>query len=274
MKTSDSTNKILAQEVDPAFAKRSRHIVAAIKKAKPKKVLDAGCGRGFYVKIFTYLPFIKEIRGIDISEAYLSKARAITQSDKRVTLTKASMYKLPFEDNYFDCVVCSEVLEHLEKDSDAVGELYRVLKPKGMLLVTVPHARFPFLWDPLNWILMKIFRTHVNKNIWWLAGIWADHERLYQKNELKKLLSKNKFEVKPIRGVVNWSWPFSHFLLYAIGKNLVERAGNKAFDRFNFNQDRPLSRLLARVMAFPSRLLDRSLNTGASVDLFVEARKS
>lgn len=271
MKTFNLTNKIIAQEVDPAFAKRSRYIVRAIKKIKPRKLLDAGCGRGFYVKLLTYLSFPKEIAGIDISDTYLKKAAHITEGDKRVQLKQGSVYELPYEDNYFDCVISSEVLEHLDDDDIAVKELYRVLKPDGTLVVTVPHKRFPFLWDPLNWILMKILHTHINKNIWWLAGIWADHERLYEKNQLEKLLTSNRFSIKSTKNIVNWCWPCSHFLLYGIGKNLIERGGAKGFDRFNFTQEKTLSRILAGLVAFPSRLLDRRFNTGASVNLFVEA---
>src|SRR3989344_2071431 len=234
MKISASINKILAQEVEPAFAQRSRYILEAIENNQPAKILDAGCGRGFYVKLFTYLGFAQKIVGIDINEVYLQKARQIARDNKKVVLKQGSIYKIPYPDNHFDCVVCSEVLEHLDDDSAALKELYRVLKPQGLLLVTVPHYRFPLIWDPLNWILMKTFRTHVRKNIWWLAGIWAAHERLYTKKALVSLLTKQDFSIANVKDVINWSWPFSHFWLYGIGKNLVERAGAKNFDRFNF----------------------------------------
>lgn len=273
MKTSNSIKQILSHEVDPAFAQRSTYILNAIKKHKPAKILDAGCGRGFYIKLFSYLTFPKKIVGIDISETYTQKAKTITQNDKRVEVAVASIYKLPFKDNYFDCVVCSEVLEHLDDDLKALQELRRVLKPNGILLITVPHNRFPLLWDPLNWFLMKLFRTHINKNIWWLAGIWADHERLYEKTALKKVLKKAKLSPKPIKNVTNWCWPFSHFMLYGIGKNLVERGSTPGFDRFNFTKDNFLAKFLARSFALPSSVLDKKINTRASVNLFVEVKK-
>lgn len=274
MKTLSLTKHIIAQEVDPAFALRSRYILNTIARSKSKKILDAGCGRGFYVKLFTLVPGVEEIKGFDINTSYLAKAKLLTKNDNRVELIKTSIYKLPYEDNYFDCVVCSEVLEHLEDDARAVRELYRVLKPQGRLVVSVPHIKFPFLWDPLNWILMKIFKTHVNKNIWWLAGIWADHERLYSKEQLRNLLTTNGFTTKKLKDVVSWSWPFSHFMLYAVGKNIVERLGSKTFDRFNFSDTRYLSRFLAAFMRFPSRVLDRNIPMGSSVDLFIEATKN
>ena len=49
---------------------------------------------------------------------------------------------LPFEDQYFDCVVCFEVLEHVFNLDELLSEIYRVLKPNGMILVSIP-----FVWE-------------------------------------------------------------------------------------------------------------------------------
>ncbi|MFA6416203.1 MAG: class I SAM-dependent methyltransferase [Candidatus Paceibacterota bacterium] len=50
----------------------------------------------------------------------------------------ASVYDLPFEDNSFDIVLCLVVIEHLKEPSRAIAEMERVLKPGGMILVSVP----------------------------------------------------------------------------------------------------------------------------------------
>lgn len=248
---------LLQNEIDPAFSKRAEFIFKEIEKEKPKKILDIGCGRGFYINAFSLYSFPKEIHGVDINERYLLKAKRLS-GDKRIKINKASIYKLPFKDNYFDFIVCSEVLEHLKNDQKGLKELKRVLKKKGKIIITVPNYNFPFLWDPLNWILMRIFNTHINKNIWWLAGIWADHERLYKRDQLVNLVKKNRLAVEKIEFTTYNCWPFSHFILYGIGKNIVERFGFSKFDRFN-QEDRPLSRMISKVMAFP-QLLDGELD--------------
>tara|TARA_B100000073_G_scaffold239944_1_gene201023 strand:- start:1271 stop:1765 length:495 start_codon:yes stop_codon:yes gene_type:complete len=51
---------------------------------------------------------------------------------------QGSVYKLPFEENSFDLVICSEVLEHLDDYHAAIDEIYRVLKPGGKFLPSVP----------------------------------------------------------------------------------------------------------------------------------------
>jgi 2-polyprenyl-3-methyl-5-hydroxy-6-metoxy-1,4-benzoquinol methylase len=58
----------LRTEIDPAFAKRAEIIFQYIKKYKPKRILDAGCGRGFYLYWINSYKFVKEIHGIDINE--------------------------------------------------------------------------------------------------------------------------------------------------------------------------------------------------------------
>lgn len=159
----------LKTEIDPAFAERAKIIFKTIEEYKPQKILDVGCGRGFYLYAISRYRFVKEIYGIDINNKYLKIAKKLCQ-DERIKIQKASVYKLPYENNFFDLVICSEVLEHLKNDKKALVELHRVLKPKGKLIVTVPNYNFPFLWDPLNWVLMHFFNKHINKNIWWLAG--------------------------------------------------------------------------------------------------------
>jgi len=264
--------EILASEIDPAFSLRARFIAHELFTKKPKSVLDAGCGRGFYVNLASYAPFIKKIDGIDINEKYLERARILEKRDKRVTIHQGSIYKLPFKDKSFDFIVASEILEHLSDDRKALVELYRVLKKDGILVITVPNTNFPFLWDPLNWILMRVFNMHINKNMWWLAGIWADHERLYSEREINTLLSST-FHVLSSQLIVHWCFPFSHFLLYGIGKNVVENFGGTSFDRFDFEKEKPVSKLLARIFSLPSTILDTRFPRKSTMNIVISARK-
>ncbi len=83
--------------------------------------------------------------------------------------------KLPFADNTFDCVVTSEVLEHIQDDVTAISELVRVLKPGGSLGVTVPT------WWPekVNWMLSEQYHAPISK---------GGHVRIYSATELKAKL--------------------------------------------------------------------------------------
>ncbi|MGA0117261.1 MAG: class I SAM-dependent methyltransferase [Ilumatobacteraceae bacterium] len=91
--------------------------------------------------------------------------------------------RLPFPDNTFDCVVTSEVLEHIQNDVAAIGELHRVLKPGGTLGVTVPT------WWPekINWMLSDEY--HAPKSV-------GGHVRIYSATELKAKLRSAGFDVR------------------------------------------------------------------------------
>ena len=113
---------------------------------------------------------------------------------------------------------------------------------------------------------------HINKNMWWLAGIWADHERLYSEREINTLLSST-FHVLSSQLIVHWCFPFSHFLLYGIGKNVVENFGGTSFDRFDFEKEKPVSKLLARIFSLPSTILDTRFPRKSTMNIVISARK-
>lgn len=262
--------KVLSQEIDPAYARRSYHILSSIIKQRPEKILDVGCGRGFYVTMCSKLLPDSEIHGIDTNPEYVKKAVSISDTYKNVSVSAGSIYEIPFKDNTFDAIICSEVMEHLPDEVNALHELRRVLKDKGQLYLTVPSSKFPILWDPSNWFLMKFFKTHINKDIWWLAGIWADHERLYTLESLTSLMSANGFKIKSSKTILHHCWPFTHFLLYGIGKNIIEILKIEEFSRFNIDRISRTSVFLANFMSFPERILYTRIKPRKYMNIFLQ----
>ncbi len=233
MKTSldNSIAGLLERELDPAFAARAALILRHLQSAAGGSVLDVGCGRGFYVKaIRTLYPQVNVV-GVDFSAEYLAAAQART-SGSTADFARADACALPFPAGSFEAVVCSEVLEHIEDDAASLAEIYRVLADDGLLLLSVPHQRYPLLWDPLNWILERAFGTHIPAHIWWLAGIWADHQRLYTAAGIARRVKSAGFDLDELWFTTPRCLPFAHFLLYGIGKNIVERGLCPACDRF------------------------------------------
>jgi ubiquinone/menaquinone biosynthesis C-methylase UbiE len=57
-----------------------------------------------------------------------------------VELVVANVYEIPYPDHNFDLVTCTETLEHLERPKEALQEMFRILKPGGHLVVTVPDG--------------------------------------------------------------------------------------------------------------------------------------
>lgn len=96
-----------------------------------KKILDVGCGLKPYESLF----FTHEYIGIDVESGYWSEV------DKK-TNTYFDGINIPFDNNSFDVVLCTEVLEHASDPDKLLKEIFRVLKDDGILYLTVP-----FVWN-------------------------------------------------------------------------------------------------------------------------------
>ncbi len=260
---------LLETEIDPAFAQRADLIFEQVAQAQPQSVLDIGCGRGFYLQALTYFDQIEQILGVDINQDYLAVARNNIDDD-RVSLRQLDVNHLEDLNQTFDVIILSEVLEHIEQDDLLLKKIHSLLAQDGRLVITVPHHQFPFTWDPINFFLMKFFETHIDKDIWWLAGIWADHERLYQLSELKAKVEKSGYQILDQAQIISFSWPFAHLILYGLGKNLVEKLNLAGFDRFNFNKPKKVNRVLAKFMSWPERLASKiGSRSNKSANLFL-----
>ncbi|QQG42233.1 MAG: class I SAM-dependent methyltransferase [Candidatus Woesebacteria bacterium] len=102
---------------------------------KKEKILDLGCGDGLNVHIL-YKKGVKNIFGVDISDALIKSAKRLTPKAK---FYLASAEKLPFKDETFDVVLVDSVFHHFMKYRKALGEINRVLKKKGRLCFIEPH---------------------------------------------------------------------------------------------------------------------------------------
>lgn len=136
--------KILAETKEPWLIER---INTALELAKPKrgdKILDVGCGDG----VITILAAKRGafVTGIDLSLPSIKSARSHAKKERvndRTSFLASDIYNLPFKTESFDKVICTEVLEHLEKPLAALHEIRRVLKKRGKLIVSVPTAFHP-----------------------------------------------------------------------------------------------------------------------------------
>lgn len=102
-----------------------------------RKILDFGCGPGH---IADYLTPYGELYGLDFSEdaIRLAKDRGYTN------LLVSQGERTPYSDGTFDAIIAIDVLEHIEKDTDAMIEMRRILKPGGQIFFSLPA--YKFLW--------------------------------------------------------------------------------------------------------------------------------
>ena len=154
------------------------------------RLLDAGCHDGAVTSVMASRARLAV--GIDVDVPALRTGRA---DHPNVQFAAASAGALPFLSGAFDCVVFSEVLEHVpaEVEGECVAELRRVLRLGGVLLLTTPH-RGTFWWlDPL------MLKTHVRRLAGMLSGatpISKGHKH-YTVREVLRLLDPY-FEIEAI----------------------------------------------------------------------------
>jgi SAM-dependent methyltransferase len=116
-------------KISPASGLSTRWLLHALEETRPYakgKLLDVGCGAKPYKEFFG----AKEHIGIDWPNS-------LHRMDVEVF---ASGEALPFVDNSFDTVLCTELIEHLKDPQVAVQEMARVLKPGGYLILSAPFV--------------------------------------------------------------------------------------------------------------------------------------
>lgn len=101
-------------------------------------LLDCGCGSGTITLGLAEVVSPGNVVGIDIGEDPIGHARSRASDQKvdNIHFKVASLYEIPFEDETFDVVFSHNVIEHLLKPLDALNEMYRVLKPGGVIGIT------------------------------------------------------------------------------------------------------------------------------------------
>lgn len=115
----------------------SRALITELKNVRPNTILDVGCGEGFMLERIRMSGIGQTAEGVDFSQKAIKLGHEIHPT---LMLRQGDIYQLPYADNSFDTVLCSEVLEHLEYPEKAMKELQRVSSKQ--CIITVPHEPF------------------------------------------------------------------------------------------------------------------------------------
>ncbi|HSX36464.1 MAG TPA: methyltransferase domain-containing protein [Patescibacteria group bacterium] len=122
------------------FEREQKSIDYIKKLPGAKKILDIGCGDGYFLKgLRDALPARRKVElwGVDYSKSKLRQAKKQGFSTKWCDLEQG----LPFPDATFDVVYAAELIEHLFNPDFLLEECHRVLKPKGTIIVSTPNLQ-------------------------------------------------------------------------------------------------------------------------------------
>lgn len=211
-------NALLGGVGDMALKRRARKIIEGLEPKDGDKILDLGCGDGFYLFLLSNLGVNLRLIGSDFDKVGLESAKRNLKDGKIQLIEGDLMKKLPFENDQFNKIILSEVTEHLPNDLKGLKEVYRILKPGGILCLSVPNANYPLFWDPMNWFLEHLLRTHIQSGFW--SGIWFNHVRLYKPKQIEQVVRKAGFKIENVQSLTWWCLPFNHNLVNFVARLL------------------------------------------------------
>ena len=152
-KVSDVWGDLYTRDVTFAnynFVIRKRHVLDLFDK-RGGRFLDAGCGTGDFIP--DLLARGGEVFALDFANEMIEKARARVGPngpDRAVQFYVGDVSNLAFEANFFDAIIAVGLIEYLADVDTALRQMHRVLKPGGILIVTVPNIASPFMaWETL-----------------------------------------------------------------------------------------------------------------------------
>jgi SAM-dependent methyltransferase len=150
-------------------------------------ILDFGCGSKPYESLFQNA---KSYIGVDI------EVSGHNHKDSKIDCFYDGK-SLPFRDDIFDAVVCFEVLEHVFNIEEVLAEIYRVLKPDGQLLISLPFA-------------------------------WNEHESpfdfaRYTSYGITYIIQKNGFEVAELTKTTTWVLAASQMLIAYLAQHVLPK---------------------------------------------------
>ena len=123
------------------------------------RLLEVGCGAGnllLQATVAGSYPVALDLsmQALTFVRSRLEEAKSTVEAPNGSACTQAIGECLPFRDNSFDCVLLSEVIEHLDAPQVSIAEVMRVLCPSGRLLVTTPNYRS--FWPVMEWAVDRL----------------------------------------------------------------------------------------------------------------------
>jgi ubiquinone/menaquinone biosynthesis C-methylase UbiE len=173
-------------------------------------IVDLGCGEGITLEKISRIYPEKSCIGID----YLLENLFICRS-RRLDVSGGDIYQLPIKNDSIDCILFFEVIEHLDDPEKALGEIWRVLKPRGKLIILFPND---FMYKIARITTFKIKEAmydpgHIKQ---WTPGV------------ARKMARRNGFKVIRQRSIPFIIWPISLNHLMVCEKEVNNRSESMA----------------------------------------------
>ena len=165
-----------------------KSLVSLAKSVRPVTILDVGCGEGFSLVNLRRNKIGKIYEGVDYSHDAIRLGKKLYP---KLNIKLGNIYELPYKNNAFDLIICTEVLEHLEKPHKALSEIKRVAKKN--IILSVPNEPFFILANLLRGKHLGTFGNH------------PEHINHWTPQGFKTFLKKNKLKISSTKYPFPWT---------------------------------------------------------------------
>jgi SAM-dependent methyltransferase len=161
-------------------------------KTKPGKALEVGFGSGVYLPLLREL--YQETVAIDLQEAFLENGRSLAGNLPNLRIIADDITNSQLQDDQFDLVLCSEVIEHIDEWKKALAEMHRLTRPGGVLLLSTPQP-----WSPLELMGKIAFKPGIISLVRFIYGeaiLETGHLSLLSEKEINNELAAVGFQIE------------------------------------------------------------------------------
>jgi len=227
------------------FENRNSLIVYVLKKYfyQAQSLLEIGCGNGFVLEaVKAAVPDLK-VYGSDL---FIDALQIASRNIHGIDFYQMNSEIIPMEEDV-DLIAAFDVLEHIQRDSVVLAEMFRAVKKGGGIILTVPQH--PFLWS-------------YNDTV-------SCHVRRYTRKELKQKVEIAGFNILKITSFVTFLFPLM------IISRFLQKGNSKEYDpMLEFKISNTINRWFKSILALEQKLLQRGLTFPFGGSLLLVAKKA
>lgn len=202
----------------PYLIKTYMKIIEEIKGDLPKnpKVLEVGCGNGFFIKALVDLNLTKNVFGVEPSAKMILQTDSWLKNKIKINVFKSNLFP---KKNSFDLICCFHTLDHMVDPNEFIKSAFSMLKENGYVIVVVHDTQG---------LSVKIFGENS-------AIFDIEHIYLFNKKNLREIFLLNNFKVTKVFNLIN-NYPLNYWIGMSGFPLIIKKVSNYIVNLLKINK--------------------------------------